>query len=202
MKKKKNQDMSFSPSHERGVGLVVVILVLAFMLAVGLSLVTVTGTGPQIASNVRNKQAALNAAEAGFDAGWMTIEDAFTTGAWLSFDAHYLAEPYGIDKPDDLTNYFRRLTDQELLNLIDSNGDGVPDVNNVIFFMEPYVLKPDGSLDPRYTYTVFLIDDEAGGIDPTNHNDTLMICIGTAGVGKNLSTTRLEIEMAVQLPGG
>lgn len=188
--------------HERGVGLVIIILVLTFMLSVGISLVTVTGTGPQIANNVRSHQAAFNAAEAGFDAAWMTIEDSYTTGAWISFEGHYLTEPYGIDNPADLTNYFRRLTDQDILGLIDANGDGLPELNNVLFCKEPYVLKPDGSLDPRYTYTVFLIDDEAGGTDPTNHNDTLMICIGTAGVGKNVSTTRLEIGMAVQLPGG
>ncbi len=191
----------FSKPHEKGVGLIIIILIVGFMLTVGLSLVTMTGTGPDVASNVRGHQKAFNAAEAGFDATWVILEDSFATGAWGSFAGQYLKDPAGIDDPLS-TEYFRRKTDDEILNLIDPDGDGNPDLGPVLFYKEPYAFKSDGSVDPLYTYTVFLIDDEAGGGDPTNDNDAILVCIGSAGIGKNRTTNRLEIELAMQLPGG
>jgi len=85
------------------------------------------------------------------------------------------------------------------LDLIDPDGDGTPDVSTVIFFREPYIDK-GGSPDPRYTYTVFLIDDEAGGSTP-DPGDALLVCIGCVGIDTNMTTSRLEIELVIQVPG-
>lgn len=186
-------------NRERGVVLIVLILVLTFLLTIGLVLLTVTATGTKVAGNIRTQEQAFNAAEAGFDASWMAIEDFFTNDAWTSFDGHYLKEPYGLDLP--ITQYyFRKLTDLELLNLLDADGNGTCDYNNVIFFQQPYHQNEEGSLDPRYLYTAFLIDDEAAGgsADP---GDALLVCIGCVKVGSNVTTSRLEIGLAIQLPG-
>ena len=186
------------PRQERGVSLIIVILVLAFLQIVGLMLLMVTRTGSRVAGNMRTQQMAYNAAEAGFDVGWTEIEEFFADGEWTSFDGHYLTEPSGIDDPQS-DNYFRRLTDLEVLDLIDPDGDGTPDVSTVIFFREPYIDK-GGSPDPRYTYTVFLIDDEAGGSTP-DPGDALLVCIGCVGIDTNMTTSRLEIELVIQVPG-
>ncbi|MFC2163392.1 PilX N-terminal domain-containing pilus assembly protein [Acidobacteriota bacterium] len=186
-------------THERGVALIIVILVMSFLLIIGLVLVTVTTTGTRVAGNVRGQQLAFNAAEAGFDATWKSIQNSFLNDLWTTFDGHYLTEPIGVDDP--LANeYFRKLTDLELLNYIDPNEDGIADVGNVIFCRERYVLDTSGALDPRYTYTCFLIDDEAAGALP-DAGDVLLICIGTHGTGNTMSTTRLEIELVIELAG-
>jgi len=186
-------------NREKGVALIVVILVLAFLLTIGLVLLTITATGPRVAGNIRTQQQAFNAAEAGFDASWIAIEDFFTNDAWTSFDGHYLKEPYGIDLPIS-QNYFRKLTDQELLNLLDPDGDGTCDYANLIFFEQPYYYDEDGNLDSKFTYTAFLIDDEASGgsADP---GDAILVCIGMVRMGDNITTSRLEIGLAIQLPG-
>jgi hypothetical protein len=183
--------------REKGTGLIVVILVMAFLVTIGVALITITGIGSRVAGNVRSHQQAFNAAEAGFDAAWIAIEDFFINESWQNFEGHYLIEPTGIDLPLDV-NYFRKLTDLELLNLIDNNGDGMADYSNVIFCRQEYIPAQGGGTDPRYTYTAFLIDDEAGGgtADP---GDALLICIGTAGIGPKMSTSRLEIVLAVEL---
>jgi hypothetical protein len=183
--------------QEKGSGLIVVILVMAFLVTIGVALITVTGIGSRVAGNVRSHQQAFNAAEAGFDAAWIAIEDSFINESWMNFEGHYLIEPTGIDLPLDV-NYFRKLTDLELLSLIDNNGDGMADYSNVIFCRQEFIPAQGGGTDPRYTYTAFLIDDEAGGGTP-DPGDVLLICIGTAGTGPKMSTSRLEIELAVEL---
>jgi hypothetical protein len=183
--------------NERGSGLIVVILVMAFLVTVGIAVITVTGIGSRVAGNVRAQQQAFNAAEAGFDAAWLAVEDFFLAEAWTNFDGHYLVDPTGIDLPLD-DNYFRKLTDLELLNLLDASGDGMPDYDNVIFFKQEFVPAQAGGTDPRYTYTAFLIDDErgSGGSDPI---DALLVCIGTAGTGSTMTTSRIEVVLAIEL---
>jgi hypothetical protein len=183
-------------AKQKGSGLIVVILVMAFLVTVGVALITVTSIGSRVTGNVRAQQEAFNAAEAGFDVAWIAVEDYFLNHAWTSFDGRYLTEPAGIDIPLDV-NYFRYLTDQELLNVLDQDGDGNPDYNNVIFFKQEFISAAGGGTDPRYTYTAFLIDNEAAGGMP-NHGDALLICIGTAGTGPRMSTSRLEILLAVE----
>ncbi len=118
--------------------MIVVILVMAFLVTVGIAVITVTGIGSRVAGNVRAQLQAFNVAEAGFDAAWIAVEDFFLDETWTSFDGHYLVDPAGIDLPMD-DNYFRKLTDRELLNLLDSNDDGTPDYNNIIFFKQEFI---------------------------------------------------------------
>jgi hypothetical protein len=187
-----------SPSeHERGMGLIVVIMVLAFLQVIGFTLLMVTGTGSKVAANVRTQQQSHNAAESGFDMARVQIEEFFSNGEWSSFEGQYLTEPAGIDDPQS-DDYFRNLTDTEIIDLIDPDKDGIPDLNTVIFCRQPYIKTIFGGLNPNYTYTVFLIDDEAGA-GASNHADTLVVCIGCAGTSKNRTTTRLEVEIALQL---
>jgi hypothetical protein len=191
--------------HEKGMALIIVVIVLAFLQVVGLVLLQVTGTGPKVAGNIRTQQQAYNAAEAGFDVAWTEIEEFFSIGDWAHFDGHYLSEPSGIDDPQS-DNYFRRLTDVELLNLIDPDGDENPDVSTVIFCRKTFVpareekFQAEDGTDNRYRYTVFLIDDEAGGgiSDP---NDAILVCIGSVTIGENITTSRLEIELVLERPG-
>jgi hypothetical protein len=189
-KRKKRTD------RQKGSGLIVVILVMVFLVAIGVALITVTNIGSKVTGNVRAQQEAFNAAEAGFDMAWIAVEDYFLNQAWTSFDGHYLTEPAGIDIPLDV-NYFRYMTDVELLNALDQNGDGNPESSNVIFFKVEYIPVAGGGTDARYTYTAFLIDDEAAGGMP-DHGDALLICIGTAGTGPRMSTSRIEIGLAVE----
>ena len=187
------------PVREKGMALIIVILVLAFLQIVGLVLLRVTATGPRVAGNIRTQQQAYNAAEAGFDVAWMQIENFFSLGVWAHFDGHYLSQPSGIDDPQ-ADNYFRRLTDLELLNLIDPDWDGTPDLSTVIYCRQRYVQTQGEDLDNRYRYTVFLIDDEAGSGIP-DPNDAILVCIGSAEIGENVTTSRLEIELVVESPG-
>jgi hypothetical protein len=94
----------------------------------------------------------------------------------------------------------------ELLNLIDPDWDENPDVSAVIFCRKTFVpardekFEAEDGTDTRYRYTVFLIDDEAGGgiSDP---NDAILVCIGGVEIGENITTTRLEIELVLERPG-
>lgn len=191
LKKQKN------PGQEKGSGLIVVILVMAFLVTVGIAVITVTGIGSRVAGNIRSQHNAFNAAEAGVDATWIAIEDSFIDESWANFEGHYLVDPAGIDIPQDV-NYFRKLSDQELLNLLDSNDDGTPDYGNIIFFKQEFILAQGGGTDPHYTYTAFLMDDERGGVasDPL---DALLVCIGTAGIGSSMTTSRIEVLLQVSL---
>ena len=191
--------------REKGMALVIVVIVLAFLQVVGIVLLQVTGTGPKVAGNIRTQQQAYNAAEAGFDVAWTEIEEYFSIGDWAHFDGHYLSEPSGIDDPQS-DNYFRKLTDLELLNLIDPDKNDTPDVSTVIFCRKTFVqareakFEDEDGTDTRYRYTVFLIDDEAGGgiSDP---NDAILVCIGGVEIGENITTSRLEIELVLERPG-
>jgi hypothetical protein len=184
---------------DKGVGLIILIIVMAFLLAVGIIFLYVTGTGPEVAGNIRLQEQAFNAAEAGFDNSWAQIENYFIASGWTSFDGHYTQQPAGIDLPLE-DGYFRKLTDEELLSALDQNNDGNPDDPNVIFYEVPYVVNTSGSLDLRYTFTSFLIDDEAGGGTP-DPGDAVLVCIGTVKTGSAVTTSRLEINLAIQLPG-
>jgi hypothetical protein len=198
-KNQPNETKNETPRHSKGIGLIVVILVLAFMLTVGILLVTITGTGTKVTGNIRWQEQAFNAAEAGFDSAYIAIEDFFIGESWTSFDGHYLIDPIGIDIPlDDL--YFRKKTDAEVLDLLDPTGDGNPDYDNVIFYKTPYIQDGAGGFDNRYTYTVFLIDDEKGGGSP-DPGDALMICIGAVQLGDTLITSRVEVELVIEIPG-
>ncbi|MBC7364697.1 MAG: pilus assembly PilX N-terminal domain-containing protein [Candidatus Aminicenantes bacterium] len=194
--------------YPKGSGLIAVILVLAFMLTVGVAVLTVTSSGPKISATMRYQEEAFNAAEAGFDAARIAIEDFFGSGQWSSFGEHYLTQPTGIDIPFLNGNlqtpnplYFRRLTDEQILNLLDSNHDGICDYpDQVVFFEQPFVYDLNGKLDQRYRYTVFLIDDEAGTGQAADPRDVLMVCIGVVRSGPRitdriLATCRLEIEI-------
>ena len=94
-------------SRERGSGLIVVIMIVAFMLAVGALLLTVTGTSPKVSDSLRLQDMAFNAAEAGFNAAWLALNDAFTGMAMTSFSGHYHTDfdgnPNVLDDPT-LTN--------------------------------------------------------------------------------------------------
>jgi hypothetical protein len=186
--------------NRKGSALIVVILVLAFMLGTGMMLMTVTSTGSQTAGNIRTHQEAFNAAEAGFDAAWLAIDKAFADSEWTNFDGHYMTEPSGIDLPYSV-NYFRRLTDDELMNYIDPDEDGNPDAANVIFCRQPFITRTDGTLDTDFTYTAFLIDDEALAGLTADAADAMLVCIGIAGRGSNRTTSRLEIELVIEMPG-
>ncbi len=182
-----------------GIALIVVVLVLAFLLSVGIGLLSITAAGPKLAANVRAQEQALNAAEAGFNLAWSQLESAFSNGEIMSFDGQCLKDPSGIDLPA-ATNYFRKMTDLEILNLLDADRDGTADYSSVLFYRDTF--QPLGQIrDPLLTYTVFLIDDEAGGGTPDS-TDALMVCIGTSGSGPSLTTSRLEISIAVESPGG
>ncbi len=199
MKNSLNTNSPSSAPHERGVALIIVILVLTFLLVIGLVLVTITSTGTRVSGNIRMQEVAFNAAEAGFDATWKAINDSFNAELWTTFDGHYMSEPIGFDDPmSDV--YFRKLTDQQILNYADPNGDGIADVSNVIFCRQQYVTDALGALDPRYTYTCFLIDDEAAGGIP-DASDVLLVCIGTAGTGNTMTTSRIEVELVIELSG-
>ena len=198
-KNQSNRETGDKPGHDKGMGLIVVILVLAFMLTVGILLVTITGTGSKVTGNIRWQEQAFNAAEAGFDSAYLAIEDFFAGESWTSFDGHYLIDPAGIDIPlDDF--YFRKKTDAEILALLDPTGDGVPDYDNVIFYKTPYIPDGAGGFDNRYTYTVFIIDDERGGGAP-DPGDALLICIGAVQLGDSLITSRVEVELVIELAG-
>jgi hypothetical protein len=194
-KRMANAERIDKKEHERGIGLVIVIIIMAFLMTIGVGLVTVTSTGREVAGNYRFHQQAFNAAEAGFDDAWTFLSSQFSSDAWTSFDGHTMTEPAGIDLPSD-ANYFRKKTDEELLALIDTDGDGYANSTNVIYFNKVYVAASGGGLDQNYTYTAFLIDDEAGGAsaDPT---DAIMVCIGCVNRGGTLVTTRLEIELVL-----
>ncbi len=188
--------------HERGAGLFIVILVAAAMAALGLSLLTLTSTGSKMAGGLRTQEEAFNAAEAGFEATRAVLENSFTAGGWTDFSWHTLKLPLGIDMPTilGLTSpaYFRRLTDEELLGLLDAAGDGTPDVAPVLAFRQTFALDGAGATDARLVYTAFLIDDEAGGgiADPS---DALLVVIGEVRQGsRTLASTRLEIGLAFQ----
>jgi hypothetical protein len=192
-------------SGGRGAGLIELILIVAFLAAVGLSLIVLTGAGPKLAGSLRSQEEAFNAAEAGFDAARISIEDRMSSGEWNGFAGRTLTEPTGIDRPflSGAVNptYFRRRTDEEILSALDPGGDGVADVTNVLFFHQTFAEDGSGATESSLTYTAFLIDDEAGG-GPADPSDVLLVVIGAVRAGTRiLSTCRLEIVLAMQSGG-
>ncbi len=187
--------------QEQGIGLIIVILVISFLAVVGMALMTITSSGNRVSGNLRWQEQAYNAAETGFDAAWALLENYFTVGGWSSFDGHYLTVPNGIDDPDirnpnSQQNYFRRLTDEELLYLFQQNGIDQT-TNGVLYFNEPYIQDASGNMDNRFTYTVFMIDDEVG-LNTSDATDVLVVCVGTAGTGNNMVTARIEVVLAIE----
>jgi len=183
-------------TSQRGSSLIVVLIIVAFMLAVGVSLLTVTGTASKVSGSVRDQEEAFNSAEAGFEAARIAIEAKFFDGTWTNLPDNCCRIPTGIDLPLDPA-YFRKHTDSELVAQIP-----VPtSTNGVIFKDQPFTKTITGTDDMTRTYTVFLIDDEAGSPVP-DPSDALLICIGVVRSGtKILSTSRLEILIAIQTGG-
>jgi len=187
---------------ESGQGLIIVILIIAFLIAIGIPLLVLTETGPKVSGSFRLHDEALNAAEAGFDAARRVIENHFIANEWINFAGHYVTQPTNIDIPLDVNGnpnaaYFRRQSDQALLSAFDTNGDGTPEVSNLIFFQQTFALDGQGNTDTRWAYTVFLINDEAGGgtVDPS---DALMVCIGVVRAGTRiLDSVRVEVKVGL-----
>jgi hypothetical protein len=168
--------------RERGSGLIVVIMVVAFMLAVGMLLLTVTGTSPKASESMRLQGMAFDAAEAGFNQAWIVLNDAFLNKIFTSFNGQYRTNfggASGLDDPQS-PNYFRSLTDEQII------ADIAADPTNVLFNSEPL------ATDPRCTYTVFLINDEAPGTIAPDDRDCILVCIGR---GPRNTTKRLEIVL-------
>ena len=180
-------------SQPDGFGLIIVILVMAFLMTMGIAMITITSTGTRVADNVQSQRQAFNAAEAGFDAAWVGLNNYFSNQTWTNFGGHTLTEPAGIDLPSS-TNYFRKLTDIEIFSLLDSAGDGTADYANVLLFKQLFVKNTSGTYDSRFTYTAFLIDDEAAG-GASDSSDALLVCIGTFGTGEEMTTSRIEVEL-------
>ena len=191
--------------HERGVGLFIVIIIAAGLAAIGITLVSLTSMGPKIAGGMRSQEEAFNAAEAGFEAARAAIENNLSLGTWPNFAGRYLVQPTGIDVPliSGAANaaYFRRQTDQELLASFDTNGDGTPEVANLLFFNQTFALNELGQTDTRLTATAFLINKQAGG-GGNDPNTALLVVIGAVRAGTRiLATARLEIELSCQSQG-
>jgi hypothetical protein len=181
--------------QERGSSLIIVILVLAFMLAVGVAFLTITGIAPKISGSVRNQEEAFNAAEAGFEAARLTIERGLLDGTWTNLQDNCLRTPTGIDLPIDAA-YFRRQSDLALVQSLTMGTTGV------LFKDDPFLKTHSGDDDMTRTYTVFVIDDEAGAAVP-DPNDVLLVCIGVIRSGNRvLSTSRIEVLLGLENPGG
>lgn len=168
------------PGRERGAGLIVIIMIVAFMLAVGMLLLTVTGMSPKAADNMRLQGLAFDAAEAGFNAAWVVLNDNFLNRVTSSFGGQYRTTFGGAPGLDDPAspNYFRGLTDEQLV------ADVRADPTNALFDSEPL------ATDPRCSFTVFLINDEAPGTIAADDNDCILVCIGR---GPRNTYKRLEI---------
>lgn len=191
----------------KGTRIIVVILIMAFIAAVGTALVSLTGMGTKMAGSLRTYDDALGAAEAGFEASRSVIEGNFVSGAWTTFDKHYVDKPNGIDKPlkqgSPNPDYFRCRTDEQLLSDFDANGDGTPDpsIKNILFFQTPYIVSQYGGMVTKYVYTAFLIDDDSG-TSKKDDSSALLVVIGSVRDGQRiLKTARLEITLGVSAGG-
>jgi hypothetical protein len=175
------------PVRERGSGLIVIIMVVAFMLAVGAVLLTVTGMSPAASDSMRLQGMAFDAAEAGFNAAWMVLNDNFLNRTWSTFNGQYRSNfggASGLDDPQS-PNYFRSLTDEQLV--ADVAADNTVS-NPALFSSEPL------ANDPRCEFTVFLINDEAPGTIVADDRDCILVCIGR---GPRNTYKRLEIVIEV-----
>jgi hypothetical protein len=170
--------------RERGSGLIVIIMIVAFMLAVGMLLLTITGTSPKVSDSMRLQGMAFDSAEAGFNAAWVVLNANFLNRVSSSFNGQYRTTFGGSPGLDDplSPSYFRGLTDEQIV------ADIAADPTNVIFNSEPL------ATDPRCTFTVFLINDEAPGTITADDNDCILVCIGR---GPRNTYKRLEIVIEV-----
>ena len=183
-----------SRQPERGSSLIAVILVVAFMLAVGVAVLTITGVSPKVSGSVRDQEEAFNTAEAGFEAARIAIEQGLLNGTITSLQDNCLKTPTGVDLPLD-AQYFRRRSDVALVEALSEGTTGV------LFKDHPFIQTASGSDDMTRTYTVFLIDDEAGAAvsDPT---DVLLVSIGVIRSGSRiLATSRLEVLLGLENSG-
>ena len=173
--------------RERGSGLIVIIMVVAFMLAVGMLLVTVTSMSPKLSDNLRLQGMAFNAAEAGFNAAWVVLNDNFLNRVSATFNGQYRTNFGGAPGLDDPASpsYFRGLTDEQLV--ADVAADNT-EANPALFSSEPL------ATDARCSFTVFLINDEAPGTIAADDRDCLLVCIGR---GPRNTYKRLEIVIEV-----
>ena len=176
-----------SRGRERGMGLIVVIMIVAFMLAVGMLLLTITGTSPQASDSLRLQGMAFDAAEAGFNAAWVVLNDNFLNRLTTSFGGQYRTNFAGTPGLDDPTSpsYFRSLTDEQIVTDIAADNTAA---NPALFASEPL------ATDPRCSFTVFLINDEAPGTITADDNDCILVCIGR---GPRNTFKRLEIVIEV-----
>ena len=172
--------------RERGSGLIVSIMIVAFMLAIGMMLLTVTGTSPKVSDSMRLQGMAFDSAEAGFNSAWIVLNDAFLNKVYSSFGSHYRTQFNGAEGLDDplSPSYFRGLTDEQIVDDCAAH----PDPATIIFNSEPL------ATDPRCTFTVFLINDEAPGTIAADDNDCILVCIGR---GPRNTYKRLEIVIEV-----
>lgn len=166
-------------NREQGVTLIVVILVLAFMFTVGLALFSVTRSGPTVAGNMRWHQEVFNAAEAGVDSALNYINQNMAD-FYGHYRTTYNGQP-GLDDPAS-PNFFRRLSDEQILNDIKTNAD------NYIF---SFVVMP---YESHLTYSSFLIDGSVGGPTP-NPTAAILVVIGQ---GPQNTYVRLEVTIGVQ----
>ncbi len=176
-------------SRERGSGLIAVIMIVAFMLAVGMLLLSVTGTSPKISDSIRLQGLAFDAAEAGFNTAWGLLNDQFLLQGGENFGGMYRTT-YGVSAglDDPLSQfYFRSLTDQQLWDDLVANP---PAVGGGEFALVDQPLPTD----PRCSFTVFLINDEAPGTIVADDRDCIMVCIGR---GPRNTFKRLEIVIEV-----
>jgi hypothetical protein len=173
--------------HERGSGLIIIIMIVAFMLAVGMLLLTVTGTSPKAADSMRLQGMAFDTAEAGFNAAWVVLNDNFINRLSTNFSGQYRTNfggSPGLDNPAS-PSYFRSLTDEQLVADIAADNTAA---NPALFSSEPLVT------DPRCSFTVFLVNDEAPGTITADDNDCILVCIGR---GPRNTYKRLEIVIEV-----
>jgi hypothetical protein len=171
--------LSRKAGRENGVALIIVIIVLAFMFAVVLALVSVTRSGPNVAANMRWHQMAFNAAEAGVDSALKYINE--NMADFYGQCRTTYGGSSGLDDPAS-PNFFRKLTDHQILTDIQTNADNYI-YSNVAM---PY--------DSNFSYTVFLVDDDGGGPSP-DPTDAILVCIAQ---GPQNTYVRLEITLAVQ----
>jgi hypothetical protein len=174
-------------SRERGSGLIVIIMIVAFMLAVGMLLLTVTGMSPKASDSMRLQGMAFDAAEAGFNAAWVVLNDNFINRISTSFNGQYRTNFGGAPGLDDplSPSYFRSLTDEQIV--ADVAGDNTA-ANPALFSSEPL------ATDARCSFTVFLINDEAPGTIAADDHDCILVCIGR---GPRDTYKRLEIVIEV-----
>lgn len=173
--------------RERGSGLIIIIIIVAFMLAVGMLLLTVTGMSPKASDNLRLQGMAFDAAEAGFNAAWVVLNDNFLNRVTTSFGGQYRTNFGGATGLDDPAspNYFRGLTDEQLVADIAADNTAA---NPALFSSEPL------ATDARCEFTVFLVNDEAPGTITADDNDCILVCIGR---GPRNTFKRLEIVIEV-----